>query len=91
TRYPDGHLYADLGGRLHGPVPPSVVLDGWLEALGCQEIPDELAERTSLFRQVTAGSHIAVLVDNAISAAQVRPLLPSSERSLTVVTSQWLL
>lgn len=91
TRYPDGHLYADLGGRLHGPVPPSVVLGGWLEALGCQEIPDELAERTSLFRQVTAGSHIAVLVDNAISAVQVRPLLPSSERSLTVVTSQWLL
>jgi tetratricopeptide (TPR) repeat protein len=34
---------------------------------------------------------VAVLLDNAWSAAQVRPLLPSSGRSVAVITSRWRL
>jgi tetratricopeptide (TPR) repeat protein len=51
----------------------------------------ELAEQAALYRSVTAGRSIAVLLDNAESVAQVRPLLPASETSVAVVTSRWRL
>lgn len=51
----------------------------------------ELAEQAALYRSVTAGRSVAVLLDNAESVAQVRPLLPASEASVTVVTSRWRL
>ncbi|GAA2798514.1 hypothetical protein [Saccharopolyspora taberi] len=92
--YDHGQLYADLDhGDAAEPASPSQVLGKWLEALGqpTADIPDELRERTLLFRSMTSQRRIAVLLENAISAAQVRPLLPNSDYSLTVVTSRRLL
>ena len=40
---------------------------------------------------MTADRALSLLLDNAVSAAQVRPLLPSSPRSVAVVTSRWRL
>jgi tetratricopeptide (TPR) repeat protein len=93
-RYPDGQLYADLQG--HAPSAhqqPDEVLDHFLRSLGVvpEEIPEGLAQRQALYRSLTAGRRIAVLLDDALSAAQVRPLLPATVSSLTVVTSRWRL
>jgi tetratricopeptide (TPR) repeat protein len=90
-RFPDGQLYADLGAfGVPGPAPPSEVLHGFLRALGAtpDDIPLELAGRSALFRSMTAGKALAVLADDAESAAQVRPLLPASPDSVVLTTSR---
>lgn len=87
--FPDGELYADLCG--HAPpesTPPSTVLERFLRALGVSEIPTDFAERVALWRTVTSKRRLAVLLDDAFTAAQVRPLLPSGAGSVTVVTSR---
>lgn len=94
NRYPDGQLYADLRAFTSlTPEPPTNVLTLFLRALGVspEEIPLELAGQSSLYRSVTAGKSLAVFADDAESAAQVRPLLPSSPDSVVVVTSRWRL
>lgn len=90
--YPDGQLYVDLG--IAGTEQPLIsVLGGFLRALGItpERVPVEVGEAASLFRSVTAGKRIAVLVDNAGSAAQVRTLLPASPSSVVVVATRWRL
>lgn len=98
-RFPDGQLYADLGAfNPDGPVSPREVLGRFLRALGVpgQAVPvrldeeAELAEQAALYRTMTAKRSVAVLLDNAESVAQVRPLLPASDTSVAVVTSRWL-
>ncbi|MFI8933422.1 ATP-binding protein [Streptomyces sp. NPDC053474] len=87
--FPDGQLYADLRGHADdGPARPNELLGEFLRALGHEQPPAELRERAALWRTATAGARIAVLLDNALSAAQVRPLLPGTQRALTVVTSR---
>ncbi|MER8046458.1 tetratricopeptide repeat protein [Streptomyces sp. NPDC094032] len=89
-RFPDGQLYADLRGHLpdSGPAAPGEILGRFLRALGVKEVPVEPAEAAALWRSHTAGLRLVVMLDNALSAAQVRPLLPSSPDSLVVVTSR---
>lgn len=93
-RFPDGQLYVDLQGHLtEQPVAPSSVLPRFLHALGVgpDHVPGDLAEQTSLFRTLTAGRRLALLCDNAFSAAQVRVLAPVAPGSVCVVTSRWRL
>ncbi|MFJ6216773.1 ATP-binding protein [Streptomyces sp. NPDC092296] len=93
SRFPDGQLYADLGGNgTAGPVAPDEILGSFLRALGVpsERIPRTAGERAGLYRSLTAGRRLAVLLDDAFTAAQVRPLLPSG-RSVAVVTSRWRL
>jgi len=92
--FPDGQLYVDLDAYgQHGPATPAEVLDWFLLALGAnpERIPAELPHRQAMFRSMTAGRAFAVLLDNAASAAQVRPLLTTSGTSTVVVTSRWRL
>lgn len=87
--FPDGQFYADLRGHSGGdPARPSDLLREFLWALGHERIPPGLNERAALWRSATAETRIAVLLDNALSAAQVRPLLPGSPTALTAVTSR---
>ncbi|PZG47997.1 hypothetical protein C1I98_13000 [Spongiactinospora gelatinilytica] len=89
--YPDGQLYADLRGHADdGPVTPLTVLGDFLQALGVpiELIPGELAGRAALYRTVTHDRRLLVLLDDALTAAQVRPLLPTSPASVTLVTSR---
>ncbi|HEX7309348.1 tetratricopeptide repeat protein [Lentzea sp.] len=89
-RFPDGQLYVDLGA--HAEVAqPDEVLEWFLGALGVEVAPPGLAQRQALFRSLTADRSFSVLLDNAASAAQVRPLLPASSGSVVVVTSRWRL
>lgn len=90
-RFADGQLYADLGAHRHdGGVEVSGVLGGFLRSLGVHEewIPAGLAERTALFRSRTVDLKLLVLVDDALHAAEVVPLLPPSAGSTVVVTSR---
>jgi tetratricopeptide (TPR) repeat protein len=94
SRFPDGQLYVDLGiDSVDGPVTPTEVLEWFLLALGVPsaDIPLGLARRQAAFRTLTAERAVALLLDGAVSAAQVRPLLPASSRSAVVVTSRWRL
>ncbi|SEF69792.1 DNA-binding transcriptional activator of the SARP family [Nonomuraea solani] len=81
--FPDGILYADL----RETTTPAAVLEDFLRWLGCpaQAIPASLEQRERLFRTYTANRGLLVMLDNAASEAQVRPLLTSCP---TVVTSR---
>lgn len=79
ARFPDGQLCADLCG--YGPAPaaaPDEVLAGFLRQLGLSgaEVPGDHVERITRFRTLTAGKRLLLLLDNADTAEQVRPLLP---------------
>ncbi|MFT7834955.1 tetratricopeptide repeat protein [Saccharothrix sp. BKS2] len=94
SRFPDGQLYVDLAAHpADGPATPEAVLEWFLVALGvpAAEVPPGLARRQAAFRSATADRAVALMLDNAVSAAQVRPLLPTSARSAVVVTSRWRL
>lgn len=80
-------LHADLSGPA-GPVAPEVVLEQWLRALGLDRTPSSLPELSGLWRSATTDHAVTILVDNAVSAEQVRPLLPAAPASMTVVTSR---
>ncbi|WP_210591503.1 NB-ARC domain-containing protein [Streptomyces sp. GESEQ-35] len=88
--FPGGQLYADLGAQSpDGPAHPEEVLGRFLRALGvsAQQVPATLAERTALYRSLTADRRLVVLLDDAATAAQVRPLLPAGG-NVTAVTSR---
>jgi tetratricopeptide (TPR) repeat protein len=90
-RFSDGQLYVDLGAfSPTGPVEPEDVLEWFLLSLGlpAPQVPNGLPRRAALYRSLTAGRSLALLLDNALSAAQVRPLLPSSAQCAVVVTSR---
>jgi DNA-binding SARP family transcriptional activator/tetratricopeptide (TPR) repeat protein len=90
-RFPDGQLYIDLRGYGPGnPVPPEDALAAFLRALGVggAAIPQDPTERAAQFRTVVDRKKLLILLDNARSAVQVRPLLPGSSSCLVVITSR---
>ena len=90
NKFADGQLYADLRGFSgDNPVDPGEVLSAFLRALGVtpQRIPVSLPEQAALYRTVTANRSILLMLDDALSAAQVRPLVPAST-SAVLVTSR---
>ena len=92
--YPDGQLYADLRAPSgNDAIGPHSILGDFLHALGvpAELIPGDLAGRAALYRSVTNERRILVLLDDALSAGQVRPLLPASPHSVTLVTSRYRL
>jgi hypothetical protein len=94
ARFPHGQLYADLGAfDPAGPVAPEVVLGRFLRSLGTavERVPHDVAEQAALFRSTTADRQILVVLDNAVSAAQVRQLLPGGADGMVVVTARWRL
>ncbi|MFD0412676.1 tetratricopeptide repeat protein [Streptomyces sp. NPDC127108] len=89
--FPDGQLYADLGAQSpSGPADPGEVIGRFLRALGvpAAQVPAGLAERAALYRSLTSELRLVVLLDDAASAAQVRPLVPGGT-GVTAVTSRW--
>ncbi|WP_330277717.1 tetratricopeptide repeat protein [Lentzea sp. NBC_00516] len=91
ARFPDGQLYADLRGHgAHEPAGPAEVLIAFLRALGVSDetMPTGEPALTATYRSLLAGRRILVILDNAGSADQVRPLLPGDSGCLTLVTSR---
>jgi DNA-binding SARP family transcriptional activator/tetratricopeptide (TPR) repeat protein len=91
-RFPDGILFAALRGFDPRPPPlgPADVLPQFLLGLGVPlaDLPELLTERLALYRSLVAGRRMLVVLDDARTAEQVRLLLPSGSRSITVVTSR---
>ncbi|MFE2547454.1 BTAD domain-containing putative transcriptional regulator [Streptomyces sp. NPDC059355] len=84
--YPDGHLYADLSGAT-APANPEEVLARFLRALG-RPVPDSLHERVDLYRTTLAGRRTLLVLDDAGSEAQIRPLLPGTASCAVLITSR---
>jgi tetratricopeptide (TPR) repeat protein/transcriptional regulator with XRE-family HTH domain len=88
--YPDGGLYVDLYGFTPGqePLNPQAALGRLLSALDVAHPPTGAAERAALWRSELSRRRVLVVLDNAVSADQVRPLLPGAGRSGVLVTSR---
>jgi tetratricopeptide (TPR) repeat protein len=90
-QFGDGQLYLDLRG--HSPEPalnPIEALERLMRGLGAEQgpMPATVEEATAQYRSLLAGRKLLVLLDNAASAVQVRPLLPGAPGCLTLVTSR---
>jgi DNA-binding SARP family transcriptional activator len=88
--YRDGQLFAGLRGSERGPAPPESVLADFLEALGVATaaVPRTLEGRVALFRSLTAGRRLLVVLDDAASEGQVEPLLPADSSCGVLITSR---
>ena len=90
-RFPDGQLYVNLRGYDPGqPVTAADALAGFLRALGVagQDIPAGGDERATRYRSLLAAKRMLVVLDNARSVEQVRPLLPGGPGCVVLVTSR---
>ncbi|MDQ3886766.1 MAG: NB-ARC domain-containing protein, partial [Actinomycetota bacterium] len=89
--FPDGQLFMNLRG--YGPDSPMTAeraLEGFLRALNVpvEQIPAGLEARAALYRSLLDGRRVLIVLDNASSAEQVRPLLPGSPSCRVVITSR---
>jgi DNA-binding SARP family transcriptional activator len=90
-RFPDGQLYVNLRGYDRDqPMTPADALARFLRALGMagQDIPADEDERAAQYRSLLADRRMLVVLDNAGSVEQVRPLLPGGPGCMVVVTSR---
>ncbi|GAA2807217.1 ATP-binding protein [Crossiella cryophila] len=90
-RFPDGTLYADLRGYGPGkPASPTQVLGEFLGGLGLlpSRIPPGLTARAGQYRTLLADRRVLIVLDNADTADQVRPLLPGGSGCVVLVTSR---
>lgn len=91
-RFPDGRLFVDLQAHTTGqaPLEAGTALEILLGQLGvpAQHIPASVADRAALWRSELSGRRVLVVLDNALDAGQVRPLLPGARQALVLVTSR---
>ncbi|MFJ9153778.1 BTAD domain-containing putative transcriptional regulator [Streptomyces sp. NPDC102270] len=91
-RFPDGQLYVNLQGATPGmtPLTPSQALTALLRDLGAdpRRIPEHPDAAAALLRSLLAPTRTLMVLDDAASAAQVRPLLPAGGGCAVIVTSR---
>ncbi|MFE3452654.1 BTAD domain-containing putative transcriptional regulator [Nonomuraea sp. NPDC059194] len=81
-RFPAGQLFLSMA-----TTDPAELLAQALRALGATSVPDGAAERSALYRSILADRPMLVVLDDAMDASQVRPLLPGHGSSV-IVTSR---
>ncbi|MCX4744415.1 tetratricopeptide repeat protein [Kitasatospora sp. NBC_01287] len=92
AEFPDGQIFLPLHAHTPGaaPVDPADALLTLLHTIGVapQQIPPGLDARAGLWRTRLAGQRILLLLDDARSTEQVRPLLPGGAGTVVLVTSR---
>ena len=90
--FTDMQLYVNLRGfdPGHAPADAAEVLAAFLRQLGVppQHVPTELDELAAMYRDRLYGKQALVLLDNAVSADQVRPLIPAGPGCIVLITSR---
>lgn len=90
-QYSDGQLFVDLQGFAgKRALRPADVLPRFLRGLGmpAEQVPIDVDEQAAAFRSRVAGKRVLVVLDNAATADQVRPLLPGEPACAVLVTSR---
>ncbi|MEU1316105.1 BTAD domain-containing putative transcriptional regulator [Streptomyces tibetensis] len=91
-RFPDGQLHLDLHGATPGmtPLTPAQALTALLRDLGTEScrIPEQPDAAAALLRSLLAPTRTLLVLDDAASAEQVRPLLPGGGGCAVIVTSR---
>jgi DNA-binding SARP family transcriptional activator/tetratricopeptide (TPR) repeat protein len=94
-QFPGGQLYVNLRGfdPTGSPVTPTEALRGFLDAFDVpsQRIPAGFEAQIGLYRSQFTNRRVVVVLDNALDAEQVRPLLPGAPGCLVLVTSRSVL
>jgi DNA-binding SARP family transcriptional activator/tetratricopeptide (TPR) repeat protein len=91
-QYPDGALYLDL--RCHDPAEPPLdpaeALHRLLRMMSVPaiQIPPTIGQRSALWRALLSRRRVVVILDDAAGHDQIRPLLPTTGRSLLLVTTR---
>jgi len=87
--YPDGQLFADLRGAGRD-LEPQEVIGRFLGLLGIpgHDQPAAPDERVELYRRTVSDRRLVIVLDNARSEAQVRPLLPGNANCFVIITSR---
>ncbi len=92
SRFPDGQFFLPLHSHTPGqrPADPEAALGTLLLTTGIatKEVPDGLDARTMMWRNGIAGKRVLLVLDDAVSHEQVRPLLPGTAGSLVLITSR---
>ncbi|MBM7775950.1 tetratricopeptide (TPR) repeat protein [Actinokineospora baliensis] len=89
--FPDGDLYLDLRGyHADEAVPAEDALEQILRSLDIpgERIPVGTEPRAALYRSLVYGKRILIVLDNAATPQQVRPLLPGSPTCRVLITSR---
>ncbi|MET1072999.1 MAG: winged helix-turn-helix domain-containing protein [Umezawaea sp.] len=91
ARFPDGQLHVDLRGHSSTPtLSTTVVLARFLRATGMRSdrIPLDEASLATAYQAQLRGRRVLVILDNAMSAEQVLPLLPGDPACSVLITSR---
>jgi tetratricopeptide (TPR) repeat protein len=92
SRFPDGQRFLALHGHTPGQLPVSSydALTALLMADGVapEQIPADTDARAGLWRAQIAGRKLLLVLDDAVSTEQVRPLLPGTGEALVLITSR---
>jgi DNA-binding SARP family transcriptional activator/uncharacterized protein HemY len=91
-RYPDGTLYLNLHSHNQGnpPLQPAEALYQLLResSVPAAQIPKTVAERAALWRAHLSRRRVVVILDDAATVDQIRPLLPQAGRCLILITTR---
>ncbi len=91
TDFPDGCVFVDLHGYAAEPaMPAGEAADKLLRQLGiaAEAVPVNQDGRTAMLRDQLRGRSLLMVLDNAVDADQVRPLLPADGGCAVLITSR---
>ena len=87
-QYPDAQLFLNLQGASDHPLTPAEALERLIRAFKPNaRLPETLDELKAIYTTLLQGKRVLVFLDDAMDAAQVRPLLPP-QPCLVIVTSR---
>jgi hypothetical protein len=91
--FPGGVFFLDLLGMSPQPMPAGDALRLLLRALGLADkhVPGDIQGRASLYRSLLQDRRVLIVLDNAGSEEQVRPLLPGEGTGRVLITARRLL